>query len=158
MAARRLIFLLFVLFEVVTLEACPRVMTGHLISTRVDMKPQQPYEVIRNAILVTGGFEGPIEMYTGSGICEDQKYYRKDLPSGINVIFYDCYGTSQLSETGWFYSASLSGGREVLRPDVRSEMEMLAEEIRRVIEKTVPTAKLTTRAMETGYGFSLLPY
>jgi hypothetical protein len=74
------------------------------------------------------------------------------------VIFFDCYQASQFSETGWAYSASLSGGREALRPDVRSEMEMVAEEIRGVVQETVPTAKVTSRAMETGYGFSLLPY
>lgn len=159
MPRSRLVLLLFALFVGISISGCPRQITGFLISVRANIKPQQPYETIRNAILATGGFEGPIEAYGGGGLCQDQKYYRKLLPkSGIKVFFYDCYRTSQFSETGWVYSASLSGESDALRPDVRAEMEIVAEEIRSVIQQVVPTAKITTLARDTGYGFSLLPY
>lgn len=131
---------------------CPRRVTGYLVSVTAHIQPQA-VESLRAAVLATDDFHGPVEM-RGGRLCAEQEYYRKSLQqSGVSVLVFDCYRASRFSETGWEYSVTIQG-----TPEVRQEMELLARTIRGALEKAVPKAKIVSDTLETGYGFSLVPY
>jgi hypothetical protein len=136
---------------------CPRLATGYLVSVTAYIKPQ-PIDPVRSAILMLRDFDGPIKVQ-GSTLCSDSRDYRGVLTkSPVMVSLNDCYRPSTVSDTGWAYSIGLSVGREGLREEVRRDVDMLAEEIRKVVLQVVPDANVIIKSMEIGYGFSLLPY
>jgi hypothetical protein len=134
------------------LVGCPHQLTGYLVSVTAHIQPQT-VEPLRNAMLATDHFQGPVEI-RGPSLCADQEYFRNTLQkTRVSVLVFDCYRASRFSETGWEYSVTISG-----TPEAREEMEALAQVIRGALEKIVPKAKIVTKTLETGYGFSLIPY
>ena len=140
------------------LAGCPYTVTGHLWSVKAHISPR-PVDLIRANVLALGGFEGPRDIIAGS-LCLDGKHYEKRLTqSGVRVRVYDCYGKSNVSDTGWAYSVTVAADAIGLeKTDARKEINTLVEEIRKVVQGVVGDAKVTTTDMETGFGFSLLPY
>ena len=143
--------------SILILAGCPYTVTGHLWRVNAHISPR-PVDLIRANILALGGFEGPRKMRDSSS-SSDCKYYDKTLPmSGVRVVVYDCYRKSNVSETGWLYVVTVASAERGLKNDAKSEIEALVEEIRKVVQDSVGDAKVTTTEMDTGFGFSLLPY
>ena len=135
----------------VILGGCPRHVTGYLVSVTAHVQPQK-VELLRTAVLATDRFQGPIKIQ-GPSLCSKQEYYRNTLQkTHLSVLVFDCYRASRFSETGWEYSVTISG-----TPEAREEIETLAHLIRDALEKVAPSAKISTKILETGYGFSLIP-
>lgn len=148
----------FLLVPVVNafLVGCPRQITGYLVAIRAEVE-SQPTEVVRNIILKSGAIEESTEQQ--GNLCLESRDFRKALPtSGVTARITDCYRASPNSKTGWAYSIGISIGREGLRDEAKKELEVYAEELKRLIEKNISNLRTTLHTTEIGYGFSLLPY
>jgi hypothetical protein len=123
---------------------------GYMATVTVHISPQ-PIDRLRTAVLAPGGFVDPQRIEGADPNCS---YFQKTLSrSGVVVSVHDCYGRMLASETGWGYQVSVSTVDQGRRPEVRGEIDELANQIRKTLQAQVENAKVTKESRMIGVPF-----